>query len=42
MKVKVAESEMRAAEREHLYNQLKKKVKIAETNFKQGSIVLNK
>lgn len=29
MKLKVAESEMKAAEKEHLYNQLKKKVKIA-------------
>ena len=29
MKVKVAESEMRAAQKEHLYNQLKKKVIMA-------------
>lgn len=27
MKLKVAESEMKAAQKEHLYNQLKKKLK---------------
>lgn len=34
MKLKVAESEMKAAEKEHLYNQLKKKLKMVEKNLK--------
>lgn len=37
MKLKVAESEMKAAEKEHLYNQLKKKLKGVENNLKMAS-----
>ncbi len=39
MKLKVAESEMKAAEKEHLYNQLKKRLKIVENNLRQSSVL---